>query len=92
MRLQKDEDGRVYVIDYSAVTDWETMAGHGPRGDRWNWFYFDSIYVPAKDHEQCDYTKDDIRWKKRYTNEQIEEMWNKQAEEDEINEYGISTA
>jgi hypothetical protein len=90
-KLQKDENGRVFFFDGSMVsalgsfTKFLMGVGPDPRI-----CYLDAIQVTAQDDEPYVDERYGIRWKRAYTPEQIEEMWRKEQEEEEIKDYGVT--
>jgi hypothetical protein len=92
-RLQKDENGRVFFFDGSMVAGsafWKFCQGKGPDP---RICYLDSINVMAKDDEPCDLVDEQygIRWKKRYSAEDIDRMWEEAVAKQEAEDYGVTT-
>lgn len=95
MKLQKDNDGRVFFYDNSMVPCMNQLIlflqGKAPDP---RITYLDSISIPVVDGSPYDYIDINfrIKWKRQYSHEQIEQMWNDQLLEEEIEEYGITGA
>jgi hypothetical protein len=89
-RLQKDEDGRVFFFDNTMMPAggpfMRFLMGEGPDP---RLTYLDDMHVPADDDEPCDLIDPqfDIRWKRQYTSEQIEQMYQEDQVKQEVAEY-----
>jgi hypothetical protein len=94
-RLQKDEDGRVFFFDNTMMPAggpfMKFLMGEGPDP---RICYLDNMCIMAEDDEPCHHIdpKFGIRWKKQYTLEQIEKMYQEDQLKQEVEQYGVTKA
>lgn len=92
MKLQKDENGRVFFIDNTLVPCWEQIIERLNTGKDYRITYLDGILIPCDaKSEEAIYFNQYGGWKRQYSDEEIERMYQDSQTKQEVADYGVTT-